>query len=79
MTCRELIVYILENGLENEQVFEDGKFVGFISVRELAAKHNVGTATVLIWLNQASAPGFVIGDDIYVPATFEPPVKQTKE
>ena len=80
MTGRDLIIYILENNLENELVFnEEGRFIGFITVGEIAAKYNVGTATVLAWLNETSLTGFVLDGNIYVPATFEPPVKQTKE
>ena len=34
MTGRELILYILSNGLENEPVFKDGKFIGFMTEEE---------------------------------------------
>ena len=42
MTGRELIIYILENDLENEPVFQDDKLIGFLNEREAAVKLNVG-------------------------------------
>ena len=38
MTGRELILYILENGLENEPVIKNGTFVGFMTVTQAAEK-----------------------------------------
>ena len=54
MTGRDLIIYILENHLENEPVFKDGKFIGFMDTNELALELNTGEATVkaLIELKQ---------------------------
>lgn len=46
MTGRELIIYILENGLEDEQVFENGRFVGFLSLTQAAQKLGYGIETV---------------------------------
>ena len=46
MTGRELIIYILSNGLEDEQVFENGRFVGFLTVSEAAQKLGYGIETV---------------------------------
>ena len=45
MTGRELIVYILQNNLENEPMFADGKPIAHITIWEAAVKANVGTAT----------------------------------
>lgn len=50
MTGRELIIYILEHNLEDEPVFKDGKFVGFMTLDEAAAKMHVGRATVEAWV-----------------------------
>lgn len=46
MTGRELIIYILENGLEDQQIFENGKFVGFLTIGEAAQKLGYGIETV---------------------------------
>lgn len=54
MTGRDLIIYILENHLEDEPVFKDGKFIGFMDTNELAIELDTGEATVraLIALKQ---------------------------
>ena len=71
MNGRDLILYILNNNLENEPVFEDGKFLGFISVAEFAEKQNVGEETVRLWVNLGYIDGLVIYDEIYVPYNAE--------
>lgn len=49
MKGRDLIIYILENHLEDEDVLSDLKKLGLYSVREVAALNNVGEATVKAW------------------------------
>lgn len=51
MKGRDLIIYILENHLENEDVLSDLKKLGLYSVGEVAALNNVGKATVEAWCN----------------------------
>lgn len=46
MTGRELIIYILENGLEDQEVFENGRFIGFLTFSEAAQKLGYGIETV---------------------------------
>lgn len=46
MNGRDLILYILSNHLEDEPVFKDGTFLGFMTIGEAAAKMNIGVATV---------------------------------
>ena len=67
MTGRELILYILENKLENEPVFKDGKFLGFLTVSEFAAKWDVGEETVRAWVDFGFVNGIIIYDEIYIP------------
>lgn len=71
MTGRELIMYILQNNLEDEPVFRDGKFIGFMTAFEAAAKMNVGVATIFVWVAQKRINGVVIGDMLYIPANAE--------
>ena len=68
MTGRELIVYILENHLEDEPVFKDGTFVGYISDKEVAIKMNVGINTVKAWADLGIIDAVHIGDRLYIPA-----------
>lgn len=71
MTGRDLIIYILENNLENELVFKDGKFVGFLTVSEAAEKIEVGVATIYTMIHQGRINCIIIGGAIYIPADFE--------
>lgn len=73
MTGRDLIIYILTNKLEDEHVFKDGKFIGFVTVDEAAAKMNVGDATIFAWITQGLLNCVVIGGTIYIPADFKTP------
>lgn len=68
MTGRELILYILSNGLEDKPIFENNKFIGYITAGEAAAKMNVGVPTVCVWLSQGKLDGVQIGDTIYIAA-----------
>ena len=69
MTGRDLILYILANGLEDELVFEDGKFIGFVTIGEAAEKLGVGIATVSVWISQKRLESAVVGDTIYISAS----------
>lgn len=71
MTGRDLIVYILTNNLENCPVFEDGTFLGFLTVEQVAEKMQVGTATVEAWISLNMLEHIKIGEVIYIPGNFE--------
>lgn len=75
MTGRDLILYILANGLEDEQVFKDGKFIGFMTASEAATKMNVGIATIYVWVNQKKLAGVIVGDTLYIPADSKSPAE----
>lgn len=65
MTGKELILYILQNNLENTVVLEDGFFIGFMTEEEAAAKFNVGVATIRAWYYCKRLKGTQIGDSLY--------------
>lgn len=67
MTGRDLIVYILENNLENEEMLKDGKIPGFMTIAETAEKFNVGVATVEAYIKLDALPHISIGETIYIP------------
>ena len=75
MTGRDLIIYIMSNGLENEPIVSDGKLVGFMTVEEAAAKLNVGSATIHVWIWQKQLPFVSIGNAIYIPASVKSPLE----
>lgn len=71
MTGRELIIYILSNGLEDEQVYENGKLLGFITPSEAAVKFEVGLATILAWAKLGMLDSVEIGGELYIPANAQ--------
>lgn len=74
MTGRELILYILENGLENEEVFNDGDFIGFMSIKEFAKRCGVGIETVRVWIYTGMIDAVQFNDKFYIPANATKPV-----
>ena len=73
LTGRELIIYILQNHLEDEPIFDDGIFLGFMSEMEAAVKFNVGTATIRVWYERGMLKGIKLGDVIYIPVNATRP------
>lgn len=69
MTGKDLIIYILANNLENEPVFKDGKFIGFITAAEAAEKLNVGVATIYALVGLEMMEGIFIGETVYIPVS----------
>ena len=65
MTGKELILYILQNNLENTIVLDGCLFVGFMTEEEAAVKFEVGTATVRAWYQCRMLEGTQIGDSLY--------------
>ena len=66
MTGRELILYILQNNLENEQVFGDDRLNIFLTDKEAAVKYEVGVATIHAMYVCDILKGFTIGDTLYI-------------
>ena len=73
MSGRDLILYILQNGLEDKPVFENGKILGFMTIDEAALKFEVGAATILTWYQLGKLPGVQVYDSIYIPVNAEEP------
>ena len=73
MTGRELILYILQNNLEDEVVIANDMFIGYMTIEEAAVKFKVGTATVRAWMNAGMLPGIRISENVLIPATAERP------
>lgn len=60
MTGRELIIYILQNNLEDSCVFDF-----LIPVEEVAKRFNVGAETVKVWFKLGLIPCFVISGTLF--------------
>lgn len=65
MTGKELILYILQNNLENTVVLEGSVFTGFMTEAEAAVKFNVGLSTIRAWYQCRWIDGTKIGDSLY--------------
>lgn len=75
MTGKELIIYILENNLENEAIFSDRFTNKLMTVEEAAVKFKVGNATIVTWYNMHMIPGITINGKIYIlPSAIKPVV-----
>ena len=74
MTGRELIVYILENGLEDDPIYENGRFIGYMTAMEAAQKFDVGVATIWVWAMSGKMDGLMIGGTLYIPVNAVRPV-----
>ena len=79
MTGRDLILYILQNNLENEPVFKDGRFIGFFTVGEVAERLHVGVPTVLAWQALGKIECIPVRDMIYIPANSKKLTEQNPE
>lgn len=73
MLGRDLIIYILQNGLEDKDIFADGTFLDLMTAREAAAKFGVGVFTVLVWYHNGYVHGIKIGDSVYIFKDAEDP------
>lgn len=65
MTGKDLIIYILQNDLENEVVIKNGVFIGFMTKEEAAVKFDVGVETIKAWYMAGWLKGTKFGDSIY--------------
>lgn len=65
MTGRELIIYILQHNLEDEEVFKSGIFIGYISEKDVAVKFEVGVETVRMWYKLGMLDGVEIAGSLY--------------
>ncbi len=78
MTGRDLIVYILQNNLENELVIEDGIFIWLMDEREAAVKFGVGIAQIKAWYACGMLDGTKIGEHLYFMRNVSDPRKDDK-
>ncbi len=79
MLGKDLIIYILQNGLENEPVYEDGRLLGFMNVMEAAIKFDVGAATIETWIKMEQLDSVRIGNVIFIPADAKDPRERNND
>ena len=61
MTGRDLIIYILQNHLEDTEILTDNNHM-FLTVEEAAVKYGTGVATIKAMVNENILKGMKIGD-----------------
>lgn len=66
MTGRDLILYILQNKLEDKPVNEICCLKNFMTVDQAAAKYNVGPESIKVWFATGVISGIQIGETIYI-------------
>ena len=80
MTGRELIIFILVNGLEDDLIVEEMDLLSEVcmTLEEAAVKFGVGTATVKAWADGNIIPKICFNDKIYILKNTPNPMKQTE-
>lgn len=76
MTGRDLIMYILQNHLEDEPVFKDGEFMGFMTLERAAASIGVGTATINTLIKRGVIQGVYLDSAVLVPVNFKSKIEE---
>ena len=71
MTGRDLIVYILENRLEDKPIFENNAFIGFVLADEVAASLDVGVETVRTMHKLGLIDGIEINGELLIFANYK--------
>lgn len=61
MTGRDLIIYILQNHLEDMEILTDSSHM-FLTVEEAAVKYGTGVATIKAMINRNILKGMKIGE-----------------
>ena len=78
MTGKELIMYILQNDLEDEIIIKEGIFVWLMDETEAAVKFDVGIETIKVWHLYGFLKGIKIGDHLYFLRNVSDPRKDDK-
>ena len=78
MTGRDLIVYILQNHLEDKPIFIDECFMNMLTEVQAAAKFNVGVETIRVWFSFGALDGIKVGDTIFISPNTKSPMERQK-
>lgn len=66
VTGRDLIVYILENRLEDKPIFENNTFIGFVLAEDVAVSLGVGIETVKAMYKLGYVDGVEINGELLI-------------
>ena len=78
MTGRDLIVFILENHLEDAVLFTDDHIPGLMSIEEAASKWCTGVHTLKALIKIGKVSGLEIGEKIYISCDHPNPFEVNK-
>ena len=67
MTGRDLIILIMSNNLEDEEVFNNGRLIGFMNEKEAAVELEVGVDTIYTMYTLGDLKGFELENHLYFP------------
>ena len=67
MTARDLIIYIIQNGLEDKEVLDDDKKIGFETLYGLAEKKDTGVETIFALCKMHDVPTVLINNKVCIP------------
>ena len=76
MTYGDLIVYIIQNNLVNEEVFQNGKLAGFMSIPEAAVKFGVGESTIRACICMVTIHYIQFNGLVLIPQNVENPMER---
>ena len=76
MTGRQLIIFILENNLENIEIVDAGKLKGVMTLDKAAVKWDTGVHTLKALFSMGKIPGIEIDGTIYIYEWAENPFKK---
>lgn len=79
MTGRDLIMFILENRLEDLTIFEDGNIPGYMTIGQAAEKWNVGEATVSTWIELGKIHAITVGNEDYIRENTKSPIEEGED
>ena len=66
MTGRDVILYILENHLEDELFFNNDSVIGLFNIYQAAVRMNVGPETIKTWFELKVVPKIQIGQTSFI-------------
>ena len=75
MTGKELIIYILDNDLLDEDVVQDGVPIFLMDVSEAASEFDVGPMTIRVWEADGQIDSAIIDDRLYIYRNTKDPRK----
>lgn len=78
MTGKELIIYILENDLEDEELLSGGLKPLFMTAEHAAVRWDCGAATVKAMIDMGRVRGIKLGNEYFVFAMEPNPFKKNE-